>query len=171
VRATFHVKRLADAAAAWHDAANLLGYRARSEAEMRERLRQRGYAAEVIEATLERLSVAGLVDDAAFAEQWVASRGRQSPRGRRLLASELRGKGLTAEATEAALSTSVGDTDLALAAAAKKVKALRALPVDVARRRLWGHLARRGFDAAAIASAVRATLGAQGEDLDHGVDR
>ncbi|MGH2366133.1 MAG: regulatory protein RecX [Chloroflexota bacterium] len=160
------MKRLPDAAAAWRDAANLLGYRGRSEAEVRERLQRRGYVDEVIETTLERLRAAGLVDDAAFAQQWVESRARQSPRGRRLLASELRGKGLPVEATEVALSTATTDGELALAAAERKARALRALPLDVARRRLWSHLARRGFDATTISSVVRATLGGQPEEVD-----
>ena len=57
-----------------------LSYRPRSEAELRERLKRRGFEADSMEAVLTRLREQGLVDDLAFAQFWKDNRETFRPR-------------------------------------------------------------------------------------------
>ncbi len=79
--------------------------RSRSVAEVRRRLSQAGYRAELIEGTIIRLTELGMLDDAAFAAQWVESRDRAHPRGEHALIIELRQKGIDAPTIAATLKT------------------------------------------------------------------
>jgi len=68
--------------------------RPRSIGETRRRLTQAGYREELVAAALEKLSEYGMLDDEAFAQLWVESRDRASPRGEHALMLELRQKGV-----------------------------------------------------------------------------
>ena len=85
-------------------AARFLEARPRSAAEVRRRLRDAGYRADLVEGALDRLTELGYLDDAAFARAWVESRDRAQPRGARALRDELRRKGVAPAAAEAALA-------------------------------------------------------------------
>jgi regulatory protein len=85
-------------------AARFLGTRPRSSHEVRRRLCDAGYRADLVEGTLDRLTELGYLDDAAFARAWVESRDRTRPRGARALRDELRRKGVGATDAEAALA-------------------------------------------------------------------
>jgi regulatory protein len=85
-------------------AAGLLERRPRSVAEVRRRLRDAGYRAELVDGAIERLTDLGMLDDAAFATSWVESRDRARPRGARALRDELRRKGVAAADVESALA-------------------------------------------------------------------
>ena len=126
-------------------AARFLGYRPRSESEVRDRMRERGYTAGVVSKVIARLRELELLDDAAFARYWAENREEFSPRGRRLMEIELRQKGLDRETIEQAVA--VVDEDAgARRAAEKKLPSLPADDYDIFRRRLWAYLGRRGFD-------------------------
>jgi len=68
--------------------------RPRSIGETRRRLTQAGYRVELIVGALEKLTEYGMLDDEAFAQMWVESRDRASPRGEHALMLELRQKGI-----------------------------------------------------------------------------
>lgn len=133
----------------------LLTFRARSEREIRQRFQLRGADPELVDATVERLREGGLVDDQAFAQTWVESRRRASPRGNRLLQHELARKGVARPAIEVALSDEVDASALARAAAAKKARSLAAEPGLAFVRKLTDFLLRRGFDYGVAGSVVR----------------
>lgn len=143
----------------------LLAVRARSRAELVQRLAAKGFDAEVTAAAVDRLAEVGLVDDAAFAEQWVHARHTFSGKGRAALAQELRRKGVAPETAAAALDTISGDDEQERAAELVRRK-LRSLPAgvdrDTALRRLSGMLARRGYPASVVFPVVRAELDAAG---------
>ncbi len=169
----FHVKRpAADRAREWTEDAlyayglRLLTYRARSEREVRQRFGLRGAPQELVDVVLQRLRAGGLVDDEAFAQAWVDSRRRASPRGQRLLQRELARKGVSREASEAALAGESDELALALAAAAKKARSLAAEPEPVFVRRLTDFLLRRGFDYETTAAVVRQLAGERGQAED-----
>jgi regulatory protein len=82
-------------------AARFLETRPRSSDEVRRRLRDAGYRADLVEGTLDRLTELGYLDDAAFARAWVESRDRARPRALRY---ELRRMGIAAADAEAALA-------------------------------------------------------------------
>jgi len=129
---------------AYEAAINLLSYRPRSEKEMRQRLRRRGVAPDVIDETVARLHASHYLDDAAFAQFWRESRENLSPRSARLIRSELLSKGVDA-GTATATVEGLDDEEAAYRAASKRLKSLRGDDYDLFRRRLGGFLTRRGF--------------------------
>jgi regulatory protein len=130
-----------------------LGYRARSEAEIRQNLRKHDIPEPVIEETLDRLRRDGFANDNQFAHAWVENRNTFRPRGRRLLALELRQKGLAEDAIQTALE-GVDDEALAYEAASKTARRLRVQERSEFRRKMSEFLARRGFPYSVIAPTV-----------------
>jgi regulatory protein len=138
-------------------ALRFLGARPRSEAEVRRRLARAGHAPEAIEPVLAQLRKRGLLDDAAFADYWLAQRHQFRPRGQRLLQAELRQHGVAAElASSAAATASDSAAEDAYRAALKRARQLSAAYADerTFRARLGQHLARRGFDWDTITATV-----------------
>ncbi|MEU7767430.1 recombination regulator RecX [Nocardia sp. NPDC049190] len=139
----------------------LLAVRARSRAELAQRLAAKGYSPEVSEQALDRLADVRLIDDAAFAEQWVNSRHTVSGRGKQALAQELRRKGV-AQSDAASALAAITDDDEEVRAAELVRRKLRSGTRDLDRdktiRRLVGMLARRGFTQSTAYRVVRAEL-------------
>ncbi len=84
-------------------ALRFLEARSRSVAEVRKRLGGAGYRSELVDGAIARLTELGMLDDAAFATQWVESRDRAHPRGEHALIIELRQKGIDASTITAVL--------------------------------------------------------------------
>ncbi len=143
----------------------LLSVRARSRAELEKRLGEKGFRVEVTEAALVRLAEVGLIDDIAFAEQWVHERHTYSGRGKKALQRELRDKGVAPTDVDNALATVTDEAEHARAADLVR-RRLRTLPEDVDRdkavRRLVGMLARRGYDQSTAFAVVTAELAGAG---------
>ena len=93
-----------DVAIVMEAALRFLEPRARSTAEVRRRLTKAGYRAELVETVVNRLTDLRMLDDEAFAREWVRSRDRTHPRGERALRSELRAKGLPDDVITAVLA-------------------------------------------------------------------
>jgi regulatory protein len=138
---------------AFQQALLFLSYRARSESEIRKNLQKHEIPEAVIEETLERLRRDGLADDEQFARAWVENRSAFRPRSRRLMALELRQKGLDDDAAKSALE-SVDDKALAYEAAQKRATRFKGLEWSECRTKLSGFLARRGFSYSVIAPVV-----------------
>jgi regulatory protein len=138
---------------AFQQAMLFLSYRVRSESEIRQNLRKHEIPEPVIEQTLERLRQGGLANDDQFARAWVENRSALRPRSRRMMAMELRQKGLKDEAVSSAIE-SVDDKALAYEAARKRVTRLKALEWNEFRKKLSEFLARRGFSYSVIAPVV-----------------
>jgi regulatory protein len=117
-------------------------------------LQRRGYAHDIVEATVERLRTLGWLDDAAFARQWVENRLAFRPRGRARLRAELRQKGIAPALIEAALRD-LDETSLALEAGRKILPRYQGLSWPVFARRLSGYLARRGFPPDVVRQVVQ----------------
>ena len=83
-----------EAARATDASLHFIGYRPRSEREVRDRLRKRGYSPEAIDAAIQKLRDWDYLDDRAFAEFWVMNRIEHNPRGARLLKQELYARGV-----------------------------------------------------------------------------
>ncbi len=125
-------------------AVHYLGYRPRSESEIRQRLRRRGFDDDSIEAVIARLKEQGLVDDMAFAQFWKDNRQSFSPRSRWLTKFELRQKGVSDDITEQVVAD-VDDAENAYRAARSKASSLTLSDYHSFRRRLGEYLKRRGF--------------------------
>ena len=124
--------------------AHYLSYRPRSEFELRERLHQRGFDGDSIEAVLAKLKEQGLVDDMAFAQFWKDNRESFSPRSQWLTKLELRRKGVANNIIDQIADT-IDDEDSAYRAALSKARSLPLSDYQSFRRRLGGYLKRRGF--------------------------
>ena len=138
---------LADAEAkrgSFESALRLLSYRQRSERELRDRLVRKGFGRAAVEETLERLRNLGYVDDGAFARFWAETRQTARPRSQRLLASELRRRGVAQEIADEA-TADISDDDAAYRAASRRLRALRDLEYPRFRERLGRFLSSRGF--------------------------
>jgi len=121
-----------------------LGYRPRSESEVRQRLLQRGFDNDCIMKTLAKLKEQGLVDDTAFALFWKENRESFSPRSRWLTRLELQRKGLDGDIIERVVNE-LDDSDSAYRAALSRADRLSPDDYPEFRRRLGEHLGRRGF--------------------------
>jgi regulatory protein len=138
---------------AFQQAILFLSYRARSESEIRQNLRKHEVPEPVIEQTLVRLRQDGLANDNQFARAWVENRSAFRPRSRRLMAMELRQKGLNEDAVSSAVE-GVDDEALAYEAAQKKVARYKGLEWNEFRKKLSDFLGRRGFSYAVVAPVV-----------------
>jgi len=132
---------------------NLLGYRARSEAELRERLRRYGYAEETVEGVVDRLGELGYVDDAEFARSKAHEKALKY--GPRRVSVELRksgvGEDLAREVVEEEFAgrSEVGE---ARAAAARRYNGRGS---DAEARRVYGFLVRRGYSVEVCSQVAR----------------
>ena len=130
-----------------------LGYRARSEKEIRQNLSKHEFPEAVIEETLERLRQNGFANDKQFADAWVENRSTFRPRGRRALTLELRQKGIDDSTIESVLED-IDEEALAYEAGLKKARKLRVQEWSDFRKKTSEFLARRGFSYSVIAPIV-----------------
>ena len=125
-------------------AIHYLSYRPRSESELKERLRQRGFDNDTQEAVRTKLKEQGLMDDVAFAQFWKDNRESFSPRSRWLTKLELRRKGVANDLIDQVVDA-IDDDDSAYRAALSKARSLPLSDYQSFRRRLGDYLKRRGF--------------------------
>jgi regulatory protein len=151
---------------AFQQALLFLSYRARSESEIRQNLRKHEIPEPIIEQTLERLRQDGLANDHQFARAWVENRTTFRPRSRRLMAMELRQKGLSPEAVSSAVER-VDDEALAYEAAQKRAPRFKGLEWNEFRKKLSDFLARRGFSYSVIAPVVTRIWNEAHKDEQH----
>ena len=72
-----------------------LGYRSRSEADVRRYLKQRGYLPAAIDGAIRRLCSWNYLDDEVFARDWALARAQNRGYGPRRIDQELRSKGVS----------------------------------------------------------------------------
>lgn len=127
-------------------ALQFLGYRPRSEYEVRQRLRRKGFPDAAIEHAVQQLLEWSYLNDRQFADFWLNNRLEHSPRGERALMQELRRKGVDVETAREALGVQeVDEHSAALELARKRLPSLRNLDRPTRDRRLTGFLQRRGY--------------------------
>ena len=128
--------------------------RPRSSAELKQQLRKKQVADEVIEQVIARLTEAGLLDDAAFAKYWVENRETFRPRAGRALRFEMKRKGLSDEAIKQAIGT-LDESESAYNAAAARATRWRGLERREFMDKLGAFLVRRGFSYAVAKEAAK----------------
>ena len=157
--------------AAMAAALRLIGQRARSVAELRTRLLRRDYPPAIVERVIARLKELRYLDDAAFAQRWIETRQRTSPRGAALLQRELRQHGIAGPVAEQAVASAAGDAYAqAHRAAAPRLARLAHADFEAFARRLGGFLTRRGFPASVVYAVVRDLWQERGEPVPDGYD-
>lgn len=141
-------------------ALNALVARAKSKGELLTHLKARGVDEQVAQATIFRLQEAGLVNDQEFALAWATSRHHHKKVSKRVIATELRQKGVTQEEINLALDSIDEDSEYRTAfdLAMKKYATMSRLESDLQIRRIQSLLQRKGF-AFSIISRVINELG------------
>ena len=134
-----------------------LGPRAKSRGELFAHLKKRGVSEDVASAVLYRLQEQGLIDDEAFARAWSESRQRAKKLSKRVIAGELREKGISGEIIDQVCSEIDEDAEYAIALemAHRKYRPISHLEIGITRRRVHGALARRGFSSSIINAVLR----------------
>jgi len=130
-------------------ALRFLSFRPRSERELRDHLKKKlsKRSIDAIDTVIGRLKHLGYVDDVKFSQWWVEQRQTHSPRGARLIKSELFQKGMAQEVIEEVLSEDEeGEVEQALKAAKKKLRSYQKLNHREFKQKMGQYLARRGFD-------------------------
>jgi regulatory protein len=153
--------RALDPEAAREAALRLLERTRRTRSELGRKLREKGFVPTAIDPVLDRLAAVGLVDDVEYARAFLAGRLGKRIAGWRRLEIELRRRGISAEDAATArgrLTTeqeSPDEVELARRLVEQVAARYRALEPRVRRQRLYGLLARRGFDSDTIERALR----------------
>lgn len=152
------LERVRDAAAragAIRRALRYLSTRPRSRREVELRLERIGVDAVVIAAAIERCEALGVLDDREFAAAYVRDRIRLRPCGEARLMADLRVRGVSGADAAAGVRTAfrdegVREEDLLAREASRQTRRLSRLEPEVARRRLYAALMRRGFPASMV---------------------
>ncbi len=133
-----------------------LAAQARTRQELAKALAARQVPEDVAQSVLERFEAVGLVDDSAFARDWVQSRQQRRHLSKSALRRELQTKGVDRDDIDAAVAQVDGSDELtaAQALAEKKLRSVTGLPREVQYRRLAGALARRGFSGSITAAVL-----------------
>lgn len=146
-------------AEAKHYALKLLSYKGRSEKELEERLRKKGFEKTVASSTIHYLKNIGLIDDAAYAEilkREALSIKMLSVNGARRY---LYGRGIPRDVIEQVFEGGE-NTDIENAGnlIEKKLRTLQNCPAETVKRRLYNLLARKGYSFETIMSALKDKL-------------
>jgi regulatory protein len=158
---------------AYDRALNMLAFRARSSSELARSLQRKGEEKPHVDWAIDRLREQGLLDDAAFARSFARAKVVDGKQSRRRVQQHLARKGVSRSLSDEAIDTVIDEEGvdqraIVEEAARKKLRSLAGLEPAVQRRRLYGFLARRGYeidDIRSVLSAIGSSLGA-----DHAAD-
>ena len=131
--------------AAFQNALKVLSYRPRSILEVQKKLQENGFDKTVVDLVIGRLKEGGLLGDQEFAQAWIENRTVFRPRSQRLMALELRQKGVSDEVVQNALASTLDDETLAYQSAILYARRLKGLEWQEFRKKLGAFLMRRGF--------------------------
>ena len=131
--------------------------RAKSKGELLAHLKSRGIEDDVAQAVIFRLQETGLVNDRDFAAAWATSRHRHKKLSKRIIAGELRQKGVMQEQIDEALAEIDDESEYQAAfdLACKKFNSMSRLEPEVQIRRIQSLLARKGFNFSIISRVLR----------------
>jgi len=141
-------------------ALDMLEARARGVAELRRLLIRKGEPEADVDAAIERLRASGLLDDANYARQLTRSKALGAGLSRRRIQQELSKRGVAREVSDQAIvdvfdEESIDEDAAIERVARKKLRTLSNVDEPTRRRRLYGFLARRGYDNDAIQRVLR----------------
>lgn len=136
-------------------ALRMLGYKMRTVWEIRQKLEEKEFSAEVIDEVIAFLEKYGYADDREYCRRFIRERLRLQPKGAYALRMELRQRGISRSLIEEILSeTEIDEAGDALRWLEKKTKGtLPATPKE--KKRLMDFLQRKGYSYATIEAAFR----------------
>jgi regulatory protein len=147
-------------------ALNALVARAKSKGELLAHLKKRGVEDDVAQATIFRLQEKGLINDAEFAKAWTQSRHTSKKLSKRIIAGELRTRGVDQSSIDVALDEIDDESEYrtAFSLGMKKYNTMSRLEPEVQIRRIQSLLQRKGFSFPTIARVIR-ELDVQSDEL------
>ncbi len=128
---------------------NYVSYKPRTEKQIRQKLRDKGYEIDESGIAIEFLIKFGLVDDAKFAKQFIADFLKRKSSGKSKIMSELISKGIDKSVAQEALEEYYPHTEtfeIALKATNKKLSLIRHKPKEKQKEYLIRYLQSSGFD-------------------------
>lgn len=149
---------------------NQLAYSAKTRGQLRKKLQAEGFEAELIEPLLDKFEAAKLIDDAEYAQTFVAQKSRTKKLSRAALRRELAERGVRGEEAENALAQRTDEQEREDAAELVRKKLRLGMDLsdraekDRVTRRLLGMLARRGYSSSVSMSVIREELAAYGAE-------
>ena len=149
---------------------NQLAYSAKTRGQLRKKLQAEGFDAELIEPLLDKFEAAKLIDDAEYAQSFVAQKSRTKKLSRAALRRELSERGVRGEEAENALAQRTDEQEREDAAELVRKKLRPGMNLsdraekDRVTRRLLGMLARRGYSSSVSMSVIREELAAYGAE-------
>lgn len=149
---------------------NQLAYSAKTRGQLRKKLQAEGFDAELIEPLLDKFEAAKLIDDAEYAQTFVAQKSRTKKLSRAALRRELAERGVHGEEAENALAQRTDEQEREDAAELVRKKLRPGMDFsdrtekDRVTRRLLGMLARRGYSSSVSMSVIREELAAYGAE-------
>jgi len=152
-------------ASAYESALNLLTARPYTARNLKRKLIQKGFAPAEVDAAIARLVGNGILDDSRYAAQFARGRLLGPGSSRRRIRQQLFQRGIGGETADAAIESVIDEESVDLEAviekdARKKLASLSALEAVVVKRRLYAHLARRGYDIDEINAVMKKVMSA-----------
>ncbi len=151
----------ADAEAAHRTALRCLELRSYARNDLARRLQRKGHPRHAVEAALERVAALGLLNDEAYARNYVQTRAARG-RGPSRLIRDLLAMGVQRAVIDGAVAAQWPEgsdtTSMPRALATKRSAQLGALPRQTKRRRVLAYLARRGFSGREVSEIVETVL-------------
>ena len=151
----------ADIEAAFRTGLRMLELRPYARADLGRRLQRKGHPRGAVDVALERLLRLGLLDDEAYARNYVQTRAARG-RGPSRLTRDLLSMGVQRSLIDTALAAEWPEgsdrTSMPQALASKRAAQLGTLPRQTKRRRLLAYLARRGFSGRDVTALVESVL-------------
>jgi len=151
------------ATSAYEYALNLLTARQYTSRNLRRKLIQKGFAATDSDEVIERLTANGILDDARYAAQFARGKLLGPGASKRRIRQQLYQRGIGGEIADTAIDAVIEDEEIDLDAvvekdARKKLASLGSLEPPVVKRRLYAHLARRGYNIDEINRVMKKVL-------------
>ena len=108
----------------------------------------------VISQVITRLKKQSFLNDEEFANWWVKARTGSQPKGPYVIRKELINKGVDKEIIEKAISKIKNQKDLGYKVIEKKLQSWKKLTNHKLKKKVYEHLARRGFDSKTINEVI-----------------
>ena len=145
--------------------ARLLAVRPRTELELRRRLGAAGFDTDDVDAAVARMIELNLIDDAAFARQWIEERSKRKGLAGDALARELTARGIDRSVVEEMVAEAdLDEVGRATELADSWFRRVARHPLPVQAQRLQQMLARKGYGWEVAEEAVKAVLPPEGWD-------
>lgn len=131
-----------------------IGYKMRTAKEVLDRLESQEYDERLIAKVMAFLEKYGYVNDREYCEKYIRETVKLRPKGKYLIKTELRARGIDEDTADAALEeASIDELSMAEALLEKKYEGFADMD-DKERAKVFGYLQRRGFSFGVIKEAV-----------------